>query len=58
MADNIESVEMVDKLMTYFRNGIEPPDREIVKAYDMGINVKYLKQYIQEIENEREPEAY
>lgn len=51
--ESIESVEVVDQLMTYFRNGCQPADSLIVKAYDLGINVKELKRYIEEVENDR-----
>jgi hypothetical protein len=59
MIDSIESVELVDKLMICFRNGVKPADADIVLAYELGINVRYLKQYIEEIENDSsESEAY
>lgn len=49
---SIESVDLVDKLMTCFRNGVKPNDKDIVRAYELGINVSELKQYIVEVENE------
>jgi len=50
--DGVESVEMVDKLMVCFRNGVKPSDADIVLAYELGINVRYLKQYVEEIEHD------
>ena len=47
---SIESVVVVDKLMTQFRHGVKPSDADIVKAYELGINVKALKQYVEETE--------
>ena len=54
---SITSVEIVDELMTYFRNGVKPPDAVVVKAYDLGINVKALKDCIEEVEYGGEPEV-
>lgn len=55
--ESIESVEIVDELMTYFRNGMTPPDACIIRAYEMGINVSYLKSFIEEVEHGGERET-
>jgi hypothetical protein len=55
---SIESVEMVDKLMTCFRNGSTPSNDDIAKAYELDIDVKYLKNYIEEVENAEPIEEY
>jgi len=48
--DSLDAVDLVDTLMTYFRNGGTPPDKMVIRAYELGINVEYLRRYIQEIE--------
>lgn len=48
--ENIDAVDLVDRLMTHFRYGIQPDDADIVKAYELGISVVALKHYVEEVE--------
>lgn len=48
----IEAVEIVDTLMTYFRNGARPNDDILLRAYELDINVKQLELYMTIIEGE------
>jgi predicted transcriptional regulator len=50
--ESIDAVDLVDKLMTQFRYGVEPEDKDIIKAYELGISVQALKAYIEEFELE------
>lgn len=54
--DSIESVEVVDALMSHFRNGVKPDDELIVRAYELGINTMALKQYMEEANDSIESE--
>ena len=49
--EEIESVDIVDSLMMYFRNNSQPVDGLITKAYEHGIDVQLLKEYVEEVEN-------
>jgi len=51
--DDIGAVNLVDKLMLYFRNNVRPSNEDLVKAYEAGINVVELKRYIEEVELEK-----
>lgn len=48
--NNMEAVDLVDKLMIQFRNNVKPTDADLVAAYEAGINVKELERYIKEVE--------
>jgi len=52
--DGLEKVDLVDNLMTYYRNNSEPPKDMIIQAYELGINVRYLKEYVHGYEQEQE----
>lgn len=52
----IEQVDIVDILMTHFRNGVEPPKRVVLRAYELDINVKLLRQCVEEVEYDRPDE--
>lgn len=45
----IEEVEIVDHLMTCYRNGIEPTSDKKAQAYEKGINVMQLKECMKEV---------
>lgn len=47
--ERIEEVEIVDYLMTCYRNGIEPSKDMKVKAYEKGIDVLQLKRCMEEV---------
>jgi len=55
--NEIEAVDLVDKLMRCFRNGVTPYKDDIIQAYNAGINVSELERYIKEVELE-EYETY
>lgn len=44
--DSIEAVELVDSLMTYYKNGVEPPDELKAVAYMSGINLKQFEEFM------------
>jgi hypothetical protein len=48
--ESIDAVDLVDRLMTQFRYGVKPDDKDIIKAYELGISVAALKAYVEEIE--------
>jgi len=52
--NDMEKVDLVDKLMICFRNNIKPTDKDLLLAYKAGINVKELERYIKEYEIETE----
>jgi len=56
LEDEMEAVDMVDKLMTCFRNGVKPHDRDVVRAYELGVNVADLERVFKEVEGETETE--
>ena len=50
--DELSQVDLIDQLMTYYRNKVEPPDQLQLKAYKAGIAVDELKRYVQEFEQD------
>jgi len=48
--ESIDAVDLVDRLMTQFRYGVKPDDKDIIKAYELGISVAALKAYVEEVE--------
>ena len=50
--EQMEQVDLVDKLMTCFRNGVEPSDETKLRAYELNINVAELRTLIEEVEFE------
>jgi hypothetical protein len=48
--ESIDAVDLVDRLMTHFRYGVKPDDKDIIKAYELGISVAALKAYVEEVE--------
>lgn len=54
MCDDIGAVDLVDKLMICFRNGVKPDEKVLLQSYEAGINVKELERYIKEVELEPE----
>ena len=51
--ESIDAVDLVDRLMTHFRYGVKPDDKDIIKAYELGIGIadlKALKAYVEEVE--------
>lgn len=50
--NELEAVELVDKLMITYRNGIRPKDEDVARAVELGIDVSQLKLYIEEYEIE------
>lgn len=52
----MESVNLVDTCMMKYRNGMEPTEAETLRAYDLGINLAALKQYVEETNAEIEAE--
>jgi len=50
--NELEAVDLVDKLMICFRNDIRPSDEVLVKAYEAHINVEELEAYIRGFELE------
>ena len=48
--ESIDAVDLVDRLMIHFRYGVKPDDKDIIKAYELGISVAALKAYVEEVE--------
>lgn len=48
--EEILKVEIVDALMTCFRNSVQPTDDLVARACRYGINADALKTYVEEIE--------
>jgi hypothetical protein len=43
--NELEAIELVDKLMMSYRNGIRPSDKDIARAVELGIAINKLKEY-------------
>lgn len=52
---SIEAVEVVDYLMTCYRNGVEPSSDKKAEAFEMGIDVLQLKRCMEEVYESEEP---
>ena len=51
MQDNeLAAVEIVDVLMTNYRNGVEPDDTVKLQAYELGIDVQTLKRVMEDVD--------
>lgn len=46
----LEQVDLVDQLMAYYRNNVNPPDALLLSAYKARIDVEWLREYVQEYE--------
>jgi len=48
--DDLEAVNIVDILMTNYRNGIVPNDAVKLRAYELGIDVDSLKAVMEDVD--------